>query len=83
MSIADLSDFREIGREFGRNIAVAVSQAIDQGFRDPALHRDYVFGVLLPAKADELRIMGASQLQTAAYVRCARREVIKLMSRAA
>jgi hypothetical protein len=68
---ARIADFRKVGAEFGVNIARCVLQSIVDGIRDPALQRDYVFGVLLPAKADELRILGATDRQIATYTKSA------------
>lgn len=72
---ATLKDFRAIGAEFGTNVARCVLQAMADGYRDPALHRDYIFGVLLPAKRDELKIIGASEREASVYIKSAIRKL--------
>jgi hypothetical protein len=80
---ATVGDFRKVGAEFGANIARCVVQAMADGIRDPAVHRDYVFGVLLPAKADELRILGATDRQVAAYIKEAGKSATRALGKVA
>jgi hypothetical protein len=66
---ATIDNFKEVGSEHGANCARAMLKAMGVGIRDPKAHWRYFTGFVLPAKAAELRALGASDEAVEVYTK--------------